>query len=101
MRYITNQMLLAVIGQLPMRFDSHDVIRGLMTAFPQEYVREEYENVGNQDPIRETHRQIGIALLGISCIRPTRRVNSPNIRGPITENQEWEKIPTLTAVSQP
>ena len=94
MTHIVDAMLLAVIGPLPRTFDSHAVIRGLMTVFPQEYVREEYTNVGNPDPIRETHRQIGIALLGVPGSRPTRRVNSPNVRDPVTENQEWEKTGT-------
>lgn len=94
MTHITDAMLLTIIAPMPSTFDSHAVIRGLMTLFPQEYVREEYANVGNPDPIRETHRQIGIALLGVPGIRPTRRVNSPNIRGPVTENQEWEKTGT-------
>jgi len=97
MTHITDAMLLTVIGPLQTPFDSHDVIRGLMTVFPQEYVREEYANVGNPDPIRETHRQIGIALLGVSGIHPTRKINSPNIRGPVTENQEWEKTGTVAA----
>lgn len=35
---------------------------------PQEYVREEYANVGNPDPIRDTHRQIGM-LLGNAEVR--------------------------------
>jgi hypothetical protein len=61
-------------------------------------VREEYANVGNPDPIRETHRQIGIALLGVPGIPPTRKVNSPNVRGPVTENQEWEKTGTVAAL---
>jgi hypothetical protein len=65
-----------------------------MTTYPQEYVREEFANVGKLDPIRETHRQIGIALLVVPGIRPTQRVNSPNVRGPVTENQEWEKSGT-------
>jgi hypothetical protein len=96
--HITDAMLLDVIGPLPTTFDSHAVIRGLMTIYPQEYVREEYTNVSNPDPIRETHRQIGIVLLGVPSIRPTRKVNSPNVRGPITENQKWEKIATAAGV---
>jgi hypothetical protein len=90
-------MLLTVIGPLPTTFDSHDVIRRLMTVVPREYVREEYANVGNPDPIRETHRQIGIALLGIPGIHPTRKRNSLNIRGSVSENQEWEKLATVAA----
>lgn len=94
MIHVTDAMLLTVIEQLPSTFDSHAVIRGIMTVFPQEYVREEYANIDSPDPIRETHRQIGVALVSVPVIRPTRRVNSPNIRGPVTENQEWEKIAT-------
>ena len=69
-----------------------------MTTYPQEYVRELYENVTAVDPIRTTHAVVGRTLHRIPGIVAARRVDSANVRGPETENQQWRKV-TPTALT--
>lgn len=92
MHYLTDPMFTNVISALPQFFDSHAVIRGLMSKYPQEYVKELNANVASSDPIRETHRQIGQHIGSIRNVQKNTaigRVESTNIRGPVTENQAW------------
>lgn len=94
MKYLTDAMFTAVLNTLPSTFDSHAVIRGLMTQYPKDYVKELFANVGTSDPIRETHREIGqkIATIpGVTRCPINVKVDSANIRGPVTENQGWRK----------
>lgn len=93
MTHITDAILSTVIGPMPDFFESHDVIQGLMTSYPQEYVRELYDKVSAADPIQTTHSVIGRTLHRIPGIVAVNRVDSPNVRGPVTENQRWRKLP--------
>ncbi|HYO68272.1 MAG TPA: hypothetical protein VEU33_19545 [Archangium sp.] len=74
-------------------FDSHEVIRHIMRAYPKEYVRELYSRVLLPDPILTTHAEIGRALGRLEMIEKTNRVDSRNVRGEMdTENQGWRKL---------
>lgn len=92
MTHLTDAILAAAVASLPDTFESHDVIRSVMTSHPQEYVRELYENVNAVDPIRTTHAVIGRTLHRIPGIVAANRVDSVNVRGPETENQGWRKV---------
>ena len=91
MNHLTDAILAGAVPGLPNTFDSHELIRAVMTTHPQEYVRELYNQVNADDPIQSAHAAIGLALHRIPSIAPTRRVNSVNVRGQTTENQEWQK----------
>jgi hypothetical protein len=63
-----------------------------MSAHAEEYVRELYENVNAVDPIRTTHAVFGRTLHRIPGIVAARRLDSVNVRGPETEDQQWQKL---------
>jgi hypothetical protein len=69
-----------------------------MTAHAQEYVRGLYEDVTAADPIRTAHAVFGRTLHRIAGTVAARRLDSVNVRGPETENQQWQ---TLASVAQP
>jgi len=91
MTHISDPLLAAVVRPMPNSFDSHEVIQVLMTKHPKEYVSELYQNVRSDDPIRVTHSEIGRALHRVPGLRTNGRVDSVNVRGPVTENQRWQK----------
>jgi lipopolysaccharide biosynthesis regulator YciM len=76
---------------LPQTFDSHDVIRQAMRLYPQEYVRELYENVAQQDPIQFTHALLGKALAAHPELEKVTRDVSGNVRGGENDNQVWRR----------
>jgi hypothetical protein len=92
MTHVTDNILSTIVCGLPETFESHHVIQAVMTAHPQEYVRELYENVTAVDPIRTTHAVIGRTLHRIPGIVAVRRVENANVRGRETENQQWQKL---------
>ncbi|MGE6761933.1 hypothetical protein ACQKGO_28225 [Corallococcus interemptor] len=86
-------MLQAAVDTMGGIFDSHDVIRRIMRAHPQEYVHELYSRIHLSDPILTTHAEIGRALGRLGTIEKNDRVESRNVRGETdTENQGWRKI---------
>ncbi len=92
MNHLTNAVLTAAVASIPETvFDSHSVIRVLLTVYPMEYARELYACVEEDDPIQGLHAEIGMRLLDVTSIAPTRKVRSVNVRGRETENQEWRK----------
>jgi hypothetical protein len=92
MNHLTNAVLTAAVASIPETvFDSHAVIRVLLTHYPKEYARELYTCVDEDDPIQGLHAEIGMSLHGTG-IQPTRKVTSVNIRGRETVNQEWRKV---------
>jgi hypothetical protein len=93
MNHLTNAVLAAAVASIPETvFDSHAVIRVLLTDYPKEYARELYACVDEDDPIQGLHAEIGMSLRDVSGIAPTRKVSSLNIRGRETANQEWRKV---------
>jgi hypothetical protein len=91
MTHLTNAMLTAVVNDLPGTFDSHQVIRGLMIVYPQEYVRELYECVADPDPILAAHAAIGQSLYDVPGIEAAGEVKSVTVRGTIAKNKLWRK----------
>jgi len=91
MTHLTDDMLRACFTDLPQPFDSHAVIREAMRRFPQEYVRELYENVGQRDPIQFTHALFGKALAAHPALQKDTREPSMNVRGSDTDNQVWRR----------
>jgi hypothetical protein len=92
MNHLTNTVLTAAVARIPETvFDSHAVIRALLTYYPKEYARELYTCVDEDDPIQGLHAEIGMSLHDVSGIKATRKVTSVNIRGRETEIQEWRK----------
>ena len=79
MNHLTNTILTAAVASIPERvFDSHAVIRVLLTDYPKEYARELYACVDEEDPIQGLHAEIGMRLpqdsapsrsAGIACSR--------------------------------
>jgi hypothetical protein len=93
MNHMTNTVLTAAVASIPETvFDSHAVIRILLTHYPKEYARELYACLDEDDPIQGLHAEIGMSLHGVTGIEPTRKVSSVNIRGRETANQEWRKV---------
>ncbi|WP_372721455.1 hypothetical protein [Novipirellula sp.] len=94
MLHLNESILSIIIAELPNSFDSHQLIQAIMTIYPQEYVRQLYENVAAIDPIRTTHAKIErrIHLIPSVAAAP-QRVESENVRGPETRNQQWQKLP--------
>ena len=81
MNDLTNAVLTAAVASIPERvFDSHSVIRVLLTHYPKEYARELYACVDEEDPIQALHAEIGMSLHDVAGIAPTRKVSSLNIR---------------------
>jgi hypothetical protein len=89
---LTTEKLAAAVASLPTVFDSHDVIRVIMTNNPQEYVRELYEWKDADDPIQAAHADIGESIRAVEGVVPTCKVDSMNIRGRVTKNQQWRKL---------
>lgn len=97
MDHITPDMIRVSVDAMNDTFDSHEVIRYIMRAYPQEYVRELYSRVLLSDPILATHAEIGRALGRLETIEKTARVESRNVRGEVdTGNQEWKKLQRFT-----
>jgi hypothetical protein len=97
MDHITPDIIRASVNAMNDTFDSHAIIRYIMRAYPQEYVRELYSRVLLPDPILTTHAEIGRALGRVEAIEKTARVESRNVRGEVdTENQEWKKLQRST-----
>ena len=73
-------------------FDSHDVIAIFHANKRQEYevALSRYQHL--PDPVRELHRQIGLALGRLGLLRKDRRVLSFNLRGRLSWNQGWVTI---------
>jgi hypothetical protein len=98
MRFITDEILSAAVAEItePI-FDSHAIIRRIMTNEPQAYVRELYERVNKADPIRQTHGEIGRRLTKLAAIRKVLRHETRNVRSEDhaeTMNQFWAKVST-------
>jgi len=95
MRHLTIADLATIVRTLPDVFESHDVIRGLMTSRPRDYVLELHAYCHTDDPIQVAHARIGRALHGVPDVVATRRPKSPNVRGRSTKNQQWKKVRRL------
>lgn len=93
---LTDQMISQSIERMDQTFDSHALIRDLMRNWPRAYATDLDASIGD-DPIRVLHSAIGTRLLSFDTIVKTRKVDSPNVRGETTENQEWRKIVIPTA----
>jgi hypothetical protein len=98
MIHLTNAVLADSVQAMQPVFDSHALICDLMSRYPQEYVRELHARVHLADPIKATHADIGQALLSVPGIAPTRKVDSLNVRGRVSENQEWRKGGAIAGV---
>lgn len=93
MKHLTDTILEAAISNIDeAKFDSHRLIRELLTRYPQEYARELFEFVNSKDPIQDLHKEIGLSLKKLSCIKANGKVSSLNIRGKMSENEEWIKV---------
>jgi hypothetical protein len=97
---ITDQMIDQSIARMPQIFDSHALIRDLMRHWPRAYATDLHESIGD-DPIRALHSAIGTRLLSFNIIEKTRKVDSLNVRGDTTENQEWQKLVHLADIPTP
>jgi hypothetical protein len=87
---VTDQILTEAIESLPEVFDSHAVIRKVMTQHPRQYADDLGETAGN-DPIRTLHAAIGSRLAAFEAITKVEKVSGTNIRGGENENQQWRK----------
>ncbi len=92
MTFLTIAMLAAVISRLPEIFDSHQVIQGLMTEYPQDYVRELNDVVHDLDPITAAHKKIGMAIYDAPGVVADGDCESANVRGKTTKNKRWRKV---------
>ncbi len=91
---ITIEEANVVIQNLPIEFDSHDFINSYLTLFEREYVNMLLENIECDSIFRIVNSKIGRFLVDKHSelnIDKDDRVNSPNIRGNITDNQNWRK----------
>jgi hypothetical protein len=93
---LADQMIEQSIERMSEIFDSHALIRDLMRHWPRAYATDLHESIGD-DPIRVLHSAIGTRLLSFNIIEKTHKVDSLNVRGEMTENQEWQKIVRPTA----
>lgn len=92
MKNITDQILGQAIDAIPdTTFDTHRVIRQIMTSASREYADDLHGQQGD-DPILSLHAAIGKRLLQIPAVSATRKVTSMNVRGQENENQEWVKV---------
>lgn len=91
MQHISDQILEQAVKAIPEAvFDTHRVIRALMTMACRQYADELGLTKGH-DPIMTLHSAIGTRLLSIGSIEPTKKVTSTNVRGQDNENQEWRR----------
>ncbi|MEP6652250.1 MAG: hypothetical protein ABJA82_02765 [Myxococcales bacterium] len=89
---VTDEILSASLDRMKeATFDSHAVIRDLMTYHPQEYVTDLASQVASKDPILTYHAGLGSRLANWPSIERTTKVMSVNVRGQVTENQGWKK----------
>jgi hypothetical protein len=91
---ITIEEANVVIHNLPMEFDSHDFINSYLTLFEREYVNMLLENIECESIFRIVNSKIGRFLVDNHSelnIDKDIRVNSPNVRGNMTDNQNWRK----------
>jgi hypothetical protein len=91
MKHLTDQIIADAIAQMPETFDSHDLIREVMTRAPRAYADDLAATRGD-DPIQDFHAAIGRRLVGFPSIAKTPVVTSMNVRGRETENQGWKKL---------
>lgn len=91
MNNVSDDMIRALIQEMPEVFDSHALIFRIMQRHPQEYVRDAFALINeNNDPIHLLHMRLGARFEGLGLTK-TRRVTSTNVRGENTENQDWRR----------
>ncbi len=91
MANVTDQILAEAIESLPDVFDSHAVIRKVMTRSSPAIRRRLRVPLAGSDPILIFHASIGSRLAAFGSIMKTKKVLSTNVRGQETENQQWRK----------
>lgn len=91
---ITLTQAFHILSLLPNEFDSHDFVEKYLTVFERDYVTMLIGNIDNSEIFRVTNASIGRFLSdnhGILHIEKAPRTNSQNVRGNITDNQNWRK----------
>ena len=97
MRFLTPEMIADAINRAPNPFDAHDVEKGLLRHHAVETAREIVAQAGSGDALRffsaVLSRHMDRTFGGPSGpIHKTRKVESENLGGLRSLNQQWEKL---------
>ncbi len=97
MRYLTADMVADAINRAPTPFDAHDVEKRVLRHHPVETAREIEAQAGSGDALRffsaVLSRYVEKTFGGpAGQIRKTRKVESENLGGQRSANQQWEKL---------
>ena len=94
MRHITRDMAASIINVMPPTFDAHRLERRVLRTYPVAFAYQLLEFTTSQDPLHQFSaafaRWIDSEFRGE--IRKTHKVNSDNLGGESSQNQEWERI---------
>jgi hypothetical protein len=96
-KHITLEMLIEAAAAQESIFDSHAIIRWLTKVYPREFTREQYDCVAHLDPMQLVCAKISSGMHKVPGIVPHGKVKSMNMRGDVTENQQWRKVPVPAA----
>lgn len=95
MQFIMNiETIQQIIGLMPVKFDSHDIIRKLVEKHPDQYILFLVDNVRNGGGIATTDGQISLFLAHHATVLEIERsgnVTTPNIVGNVSECAAWVK----------
>ncbi len=91
MTHLTDSILATAVVSQPDVFDSHAVIFDLLTHHQAAYILELHAHIAVADPLKTVNAKIGARLLHLPGIVANGKVPSVNVRGQVTENEQWRK----------
>jgi hypothetical protein len=108
MRYLTAQMVADAINRAPSpRFDTHEVEKSALGLHPLETAQEIVAQADSGDALKYFSAALARYIANTfgspgGQIRKTSKVQSMNLRGLVSRNQQWEKlVEVITAPPSP
>jgi hypothetical protein len=94
MQHITRAIAAAIINELPARFDAHMLEKRILRLYPVDVAQELLEFRQTEDTLHQfsAHFAKWVDTQFRGQIRQTRKINSENLGGLESSNQEWEKM---------
>jgi hypothetical protein len=93
MYYIHPYMFQNVLGELPHRFDAHALEARVLRNYPTEFAQELQRFAGAADPLRSFSAAFAQSFdrQFRQFVTRTTKVQSPNLGGRLSMNQEWQQ----------
>ena len=103
MQFLTAQMMADGINQLDDRFDAHAVEKRVLRLHTNEFAQELMRYATSTDQLRQFSAAFAKSVDSTfnAQIVQTQKVNSENLGGELSMNQEWQKATTPVSVPAP